>query len=471
MKPGRNDPCPCGSGKKYKKCCLASDEAAARAEHHAAPPANPPPGSPTRWLDPLLAPSESVLDPAVAAIEMRWKEWERADYEERIGLFAVSMADPGMMSGDMAFEMLSDLSDAMAKRGERGRLDDLVEALREHVPDAYAEEAHFFLFWRIENALADGRTDALPPLVREMAALAHREFDLFDEIVDLLSYHGQLSLLVEAMETAWPTVCESDALTAWGVEQFGLQIANLLLLDALERESAASAAALLERMQTYAPITLEKLAPYLAHLTGQSERSWTQSDFQLAHRPPHEEDDEDMEGERPESLAEFFSDPARENLFLLSGEFLGYLHREEGVSFAKGEMVREEIVRYVVDRFEGELGVAPSPKRRPRGKEAAPAAPAPSVLCPDAATLETFLRTLMGFLLGEPWRAAATFELMPAWLRFLESRGLIDSEQRQQTVQVLARIARWLRGMWRRDPAEPILVAAMDRWLADAGME
>ena len=21
---GRNDPCPCGSGKKYKKCCLAA---------------------------------------------------------------------------------------------------------------------------------------------------------------------------------------------------------------------------------------------------------------------------------------------------------------------------------------------------------------------------------------------------------------------------------------------------------------
>ena len=25
MKPGRNDPCPCGSGKKYKKCCLPKD--------------------------------------------------------------------------------------------------------------------------------------------------------------------------------------------------------------------------------------------------------------------------------------------------------------------------------------------------------------------------------------------------------------------------------------------------------------
>jgi len=29
-KAGRNDPCPCGSGKKYKKCCLERDEALAR---------------------------------------------------------------------------------------------------------------------------------------------------------------------------------------------------------------------------------------------------------------------------------------------------------------------------------------------------------------------------------------------------------------------------------------------------------
>jgi tetratricopeptide (TPR) repeat protein len=28
---GRNDPCPCGSGKKYKRCCLDKDQAAALA--------------------------------------------------------------------------------------------------------------------------------------------------------------------------------------------------------------------------------------------------------------------------------------------------------------------------------------------------------------------------------------------------------------------------------------------------------
>jgi hypothetical protein len=28
MTTGRNDPCPCGSGKKFKKCCFAKEEAA-----------------------------------------------------------------------------------------------------------------------------------------------------------------------------------------------------------------------------------------------------------------------------------------------------------------------------------------------------------------------------------------------------------------------------------------------------------
>lgn len=30
-KPGRNEPCACGSGRKYKQCCLPADEALAAA--------------------------------------------------------------------------------------------------------------------------------------------------------------------------------------------------------------------------------------------------------------------------------------------------------------------------------------------------------------------------------------------------------------------------------------------------------
>ena len=67
---GRNDLCPCGSGKKYKKCCLASDEAAARAARPAQPAAAA--GAPRRlWpailqdhdeLDELTEASNAVVD-------------------------------------------------------------------------------------------------------------------------------------------------------------------------------------------------------------------------------------------------------------------------------------------------------------------------------------------------------------------------------------------------------------------------
>jgi hypothetical protein len=40
---GRNDPCHCGSGKKYKHCCLAKDEDKARAARAKTAAEAPPP--------------------------------------------------------------------------------------------------------------------------------------------------------------------------------------------------------------------------------------------------------------------------------------------------------------------------------------------------------------------------------------------------------------------------------------------
>jgi len=40
---GRNEPCHCGSGKKYKHCCLAKDEEAAREKAQQATTSPPPP--------------------------------------------------------------------------------------------------------------------------------------------------------------------------------------------------------------------------------------------------------------------------------------------------------------------------------------------------------------------------------------------------------------------------------------------
>lgn len=53
---GRNQPCPCGSGKKYKNCCLAADEtsaAAVREDQRRNAPPPPTPGRAAGWAPPL----------------------------------------------------------------------------------------------------------------------------------------------------------------------------------------------------------------------------------------------------------------------------------------------------------------------------------------------------------------------------------------------------------------------------------
>ena len=63
---GRNDLCPCGSGKKYKKCCMASDETAARAARPAqtatAPAHRPSLANDFQEQDELTEASNAVVD-------------------------------------------------------------------------------------------------------------------------------------------------------------------------------------------------------------------------------------------------------------------------------------------------------------------------------------------------------------------------------------------------------------------------
>ena len=62
---GRNDPCPCGSGQKYKRCCLPRDEAAAAADRAAAPALDRATAAPFEWVsddDGLDEASNIVID-------------------------------------------------------------------------------------------------------------------------------------------------------------------------------------------------------------------------------------------------------------------------------------------------------------------------------------------------------------------------------------------------------------------------
>ena len=65
-RPGRNEPCHCGSGRKYKQCCLEKDEkaaSAARAEAATAVAETPEPAEETTSAKPKRAPKAETNQP------------------------------------------------------------------------------------------------------------------------------------------------------------------------------------------------------------------------------------------------------------------------------------------------------------------------------------------------------------------------------------------------------------------------
>lgn len=78
MMSGRNDPCPCGSGKKYKRCCALADEAARSQDLAGAPGAGPMPplSSPNTWKSWGVSGEAAAAFFHAAAAFFRARPWE-----------------------------------------------------------------------------------------------------------------------------------------------------------------------------------------------------------------------------------------------------------------------------------------------------------------------------------------------------------------------------------------------------------
>ena len=427
---GRNDPCPCGSGKKYKHCCMRKEQAAAHARP-SAPSLQPPPDSHT------------------AALNARWEEFEAANYEARIALFHRTL-DEGLMDEEMAFEMLTSIRPQAQERGEWSRFEELLDRLQAEAPELYARDFPYYTHWRIENALLRGDTAAIPNLVMAFAEEPDRDIDEFFNVIDLLMYHNQVSALIAAMTTAWPKVKRSADIVPQGIDEFAEILSGLIIFDYLEQtpNPRPDDPALVERLAPYADTDPARLGRNLAALTGQSGKTWSLDDF----------------GPRVNG------DTKSLNLFLLSLEFLGELRRRAGVPYSKGELGRVQLYRYLLARQEGEyeedrglLAMLERPHRK-RRKPVGPRHP----LCPEHLPFDRFLGELLSFINPQFYKAGCVMELVPAWADFLARRGLITASEAEAMLAEIRPLAGDLIKALRSYRADPLLIQSVkEAWGMD----
>jgi hypothetical protein len=469
--PGRNDPCPCGSGKKYKHCCRKKDLEAERAQKEAEKAARNAPALP--WLPAAGAahssPLHEEMDEGVSVQDQSepdplddiWQAFKAAKtIDQKIAIYTEAM-ETGNLDTELSFDMMNNIYTDAVDSGERDRFDALVAQLRERMPEIYTHDAVYYLDWLISNALAAGRVDDLPALVEDLVGAVSKNLDFAQTIFDKLAYHGQLAIMAEVMRRSYPLLNSAGDYFEWAIQEFAGETATMVMLNYLERTPEPTATDLdaLGVEFNVRPSYSGASARFLAHVSGQADRHWTLDDF-----------DDLSTDEANEDKSDDTADDGRTALYYLTVEFMGYLRRQEGVSYGKGEMARHLISQYLVERAAGELHTdgeqRPSKKRKGKEKSASV-----HPLAPDYGTLDRFMGKQQNFFHIQIYKVICLFEMIPVWLRFLETRGLLDADQREETLRQISGLLPPLSQLLQSAADDPALHRAMEGWRQQAGLD
>jgi hypothetical protein len=305
--------------------------------------------------------------------------------------------------------------------------------------------------WLVEDALALGRPAGADAPARELAARADRAPEMLLGILDGLAYHGQLALLRDLLRLAWPRLEEEDEEEEF-LSEFAGRGVNCELFARLEEVPALDATdpELPGRVAFFdQPYPPEGLAERLDFLTGRRATAWAAEEFAL-------ERGNKGKGRAARREREKVLRPRFEQL---SQEFLRHLRHREGVPYPRGELARKALVDYLLARLSGDLGHG----KRKEGPDPGDA------LLPDADTLDGFLGRSLGGDEGELYGAAAFFEALPAWLRFLESKGLATAGQHRRALEELRPVRESLLPTFEEDMSDPSPAKALAAWPGPPG--
>lgn len=252
-----------------------------------------------------------------------------------------------------------------------------------------------------------------------------------------------------------------------GIYEFGETGARYEIYNYLEHTESPDPRApdLFDRVKFFvADADRDELALRVSDLAGQAASTWTVNDFALkpVRKKRRSEWDDDYDDDRDPP------DPGALNLSRLISQFIGYLRHDEGVPYPKAELVRDELFAYFIRRHKRNLDPRPSMielARNPDKKLPPPPAPG-HPLAPERVTFEVQLSGLVGIFSARYHTVAALFELVPAWLRFLESRGLIAAERHAKTLENLRPLHADLLRVMESYKVDPALFEDLRTWPA-----
>ncbi len=455
-KRGRNAPCHCGSGKKYKACCLRKDE---ELEVEKIIPSDNEPdhehyeeeeydeygndGYDEEEYDSSEQQEQEILDLLGLGdgdeydeeMEAFWEEYEEMSYDKKVELFREKVSDSEWMDEeDMAFDMLNCIYVQMVKEKKSENFLELLSYFQEKHPHIYAEVEIYYIHWAIDIAIHQRDWEKVSSLVKEVLNHVEEEFDVWERLVDQIKYHVPTSILLKILQELQAKVeqikkqdkeegIEEDYLANRGVI-LNHDIVETMIFEFIESsDKKKDKKELWAKTYDYLEWEEEAFFENLSRFTNKSDKKWT-LDYILTNKEEFSPSQREMEYQK--------------RVRYFSVLFLKYLYQEKGISYPKGNLACFHLCEYVYAHQELYKKVQAKQKKKGKNKKKQPSQQTiDNILCPDEQTLNPFMTEIFG-LLGEGTYATITlFECLPAWLEFLERHNLIDEKRRKETYESL----------------------------------
>lgn len=406
-KQSRNAPCPCGSGKKYKKCCLAKDQAEHVREQIFEPI--------SRAKDP--EPVSEIDSAAPDTFEVFWDAYQTSDFDAKLEMIEFLIDDPNLHEPEIIVQIFNELSESAHSQKEHRQYRAMVDVLKTKLYEQYEKNANYLLGPCIKYLILERDYYTLKSAFAEYGRFAYQNLDLFFPRADQLAFHGQTEALRDGYRAGWNAVKSCKDLMPWAINEFAENGAQLeLFMSMQDQPTPALDKDLIKRTEYFMTLDLDSFKHYFAILTGQQTGDWTAEMFD---QPVYT-----LEADQKQGLSEKVS--------WLTMEFFVYLTRHTKHPLTKAELMREELSIYLIKRLGGDL------KSRHSGKKSTRKCGPIHVLCPDRSTLDTYLSELMGFMSGRYYRGVALFTSLPYWCDFLKHRGLVESETLDRALESVA---------------------------------
>ncbi len=404
MKVGRNDPCPCGSGKKYKKCCLEKDEQSARRVSVADDESRPDDdaiadddfGTGLDFSDAGLRKMAREQEKRMSKEQKRWKRfWDElgdASPDEKIRMaLSVIENEPGF-DGELAFMLVDALLVPLQKAGRAKDLDEIIRRIEELQPEAYTSESGWMNYFRAGNAMLQEDGDLLTPVLA-MAREPDKATDEFFRMIYRLQYHNRTYVLRQVLPEAWPHIKDSSEIMQFGIDEFQDMCLCLVLDKHLEKDPDLDPKdpAFLEEILPYYDGDRERLKKIVLHSTGREKQRLKTVVV------------EDPEVER------------NDYIFFLSLDFNYFLHHNKGWPRPRGRMAQDEICEYLSWR-----------ERQDDERKAKSATSPVPLLLPDPKSVDRFLANHLPFVGSRPYQAVTFCQAIPPWFEFLAERKLAE---------------------------------------------